>query len=295
MAQIHLFIVLVVAMLMGSATAAVAENEDQASIVRGGRLYDNWHKEIKERVPKNRQPAYPADKVFANQPEINWRCKECHGWDYLGSKGAYGQGKHFTGIKGIRGKMDAPRKDIITILRDKNHDYHGLLNEDDLKDLANFVSKGQIIMDDFILRKTKMAKGDSSRHKASYNTICANCHGSDGKKITTMSPLGEVSREDPWKALHTILNGHPHETMPALRVLGMEVVLDILAYIQTLPEKDTLASVIRGGRLYDNWFEEKKILSKPLPDSLYPFQKKGLMQKTRVLIGAARSVMDGTI
>jgi mono/diheme cytochrome c family protein len=268
-----LFIILLLAVMTDSATAAV-EEVDLASIVRGGRLYDNWHKEIKEKVPENRQPAYPTDKVFANKPEVNWRCKECHGWDYLGSKGAYNQGSHFTGIKGIKGKAGAPQKEIITILRDKNHDYSGLLNEDDLIDLANFVSKGQINMDDFIRRKSRMAKGNNSKRKAYYDTICANCHGSDGKHISTILPLGEVSREDPWKALHKILNGHPHETMPALRVLGMKVTLDILAYVQTLPDKDTLTSVIRGGRLYDNWFEEKEISLKPQPNSLYSYDKK---------------------
>jgi len=129
-------------------------------------------------------------------------------------------------------------------------------------------------MDVFIQRTTKMAKGNSSKHKAYYDTICANCHGSDGKQITTIPPLGEVSRENPWKALHKILNGHPHETMPALRVLGMETVLDILAYVQILPEKNILTSMIRGGRLYDNWLKEKKILSKPLPDSIHPYDRK---------------------
>jgi mono/diheme cytochrome c family protein len=268
-----LFILLLLTIMTGAAIAAT-EDADLASIVRGGRLYDNWHKEIKERVPENRQPAYPVDEAFANEPEVNWRCKECHGWDYLGNKGAYSTGQHFTGIKGIMGMAGAPPENIITILRDKNHDYNGLLNEGDLIDLANFVSKGQINMDDFIRRKSRKAKGDNSKHKEYYDTICANCHGYDGMNITTILPLGVVSRDNPWKALHKILNGHPHETMPALRVLGMKAVVDILTYVQTLPDKNVLSSVIRGGRLYDNWFEEKEILAKPEPNSMYPYDRK---------------------
>ena len=260
--------------IMSATVSAASEDVDLASIVRGGRLYDNWYKEIKERVPENRQPAYPVDKSFANQPEINWRCKECHGWDYLGNKGAYSQGPHYTGIKGIKSMAGAPLTDITMILRDKNHDYKGLLNEGDLLDLANFVSKGQINMDDYIHSKTGKAKGDNSKHNEYYHTICANCHGNDGMHITTIRPLGVVARDNPWKALHKILNGHPHETMPALRVLGMKTMVDILAYVQSLPDKNEFTSVIRGGRLYDNWFEEKEIMAKPEPNSLHSYDKK---------------------
>jgi len=268
-----LFIILLSIITARTAIAATDE-ADLASIVRGGRLYDNWHKEIKERVPENRQPAYPVDKAFASQPEVNWRCKECHGWDYLGNKGTYSQGPHFTGIKGIEGMVGVPPENIIMILKDKNHDYTGLLNDDDLIDLANFVSKGQVNMDDFIRRKTRKAKGNNSKHKEYYDTICANCHGNDGMHITTIQPLGVVAHDNPWKALHKILNGHPHETMPALRVLGMQTVVDILAYVQTLPDKNMLSSVIRGGRLYDDWFEEKEIVAKPEPNSLHPYDRK---------------------
>jgi hypothetical protein len=35
--------------------------------------------------------------------------------------------------------------------------------------------------------------------------------------------------------LHKIINGHPDEPMPALRVVGMEILTDILAYVQSLP------------------------------------------------------------
>jgi mono/diheme cytochrome c family protein len=268
-----LFIILL-SIIPARTTIASTDDADLASIVRGGRLYDNWHKEIKERVPENRQPAYPVDKAFASQPEVNWRCKECHGWDYLGNKGTYSKGPHFTGIKGIDGLAGVPPENIITILKDKNHNYSGLLNEGDLIDLANFVSKGQVNMDDFIRRKTRKAKGDNSKHKEYYDTICANCHGNDGMHITTIQPLGVVAHDNPWKALHKILNGHPHETMPALRVLGMQTVVDILAYVQTLPDKNILSSVIRGGRLYDDWFEEKEIVAKPELNSLRPYDRK---------------------
>lgn len=89
-------------------------------------------------------------------------------------------------------------------------------------------------MDVFIQRTTKMAKGNSSKHKAYYDTICANCHGSDGLKISTMSPLGKIVKSNPWEALHKVLNGHPDEEMPALRVLDFQILVDVLSYTQTL-------------------------------------------------------------
>ena len=89
-------------------------------------------------------------------------------------------------------------------------------------------------MDNYILRKTRMAKGDSSKHKTYYVTICANCHGSDGAKMPTIPPLGNIAKSNPWEALHKILNGHPDEEMPALRVLDIQILVDVLAYIQAL-------------------------------------------------------------
>ena len=49
-----------------------------------------------------------------------------------------------------------------------------------------------------------------------------------------MRPLGQFARGNPWATLHRILNGHPDEEMPALRVLEPEILADILAYVQTL-------------------------------------------------------------
>jgi mono/diheme cytochrome c family protein len=221
-------------------------DETLLSIVRGGRLYDNWLKEIEGRAPvfpawaypvDKRHPAYPAARRYAEKPETNWRCKECHGWDYRGKDGAYSEGEHYTGIKGIRGMAGADPQEIIARLTDETHRYAGLLDDHDLRDLANFVSKGQVDMDKYIDRTMKVAKGDRLTHMTYYTTICAACHGVDGLKVTTMPPLGAVARSNPWETLHRILNGHPAENMPALRALDMPILVDILAYAQSLPTK----------------------------------------------------------
>jgi cytochrome c553/cytochrome c2 len=235
------------------------EDEIQSSIARGGRLYDNWYKETRASPPTKSHPAYPADKMYANDPKRNWRCQECHGWDYLGKDGAYGTGSHYTGIKGIRGMAGADPENIIAVLKNNAHGYLWLLDERNFQDLANFVSKGQVDMDKHIDRATNRAKGDKTKRKPYYTTICANCHGTDGLKVRSIPPLGKIARENPWEALHNIRNGHPAENMPVLRALDSQILVDLLAYVQTLPaEEELLSSIARGGRLYDNWYKEIK-------------------------------------
>ena len=83
------------------AAPAVAA-EEQSVMAEGARMYDKWYSVIKAEKPKKSHPAYPSDKKYAKKPAANWRCKECHGWDYKGKDGAYGKGSHFTGIPEIR-------------------------------------------------------------------------------------------------------------------------------------------------------------------------------------------------
>ena len=73
------------------------------------------------------------------------------------------------------------------------------------------------------------------RGSAFYGTVCANCHGKDGKKIDEMPPMGKVANANPWETLHKIMNGQPDEKMLALRAFPIDISVDILAYAQTLP------------------------------------------------------------
>ena len=174
---------------------------------------------------------------YAEKPDTNWRCKECHGWDYMGKDGAYKSGKHATGIKGITAYRDADIATIVAILKNGDHGYtDAMMDAQDFEDLARFVSLGQVDMDQHIDRDTKKVRGDSAKGEPIYNTVCAKCHGQDGKKIKDGEPLGEVAQTNPWETYHKIRNGQPDEEMPALRVFDNQILLDILAYLQTLPE-----------------------------------------------------------
>jgi thiosulfate dehydrogenase len=188
-------------------------------------------------LPSGTHVSYP--KSSKKRKKTTWRCKECHGWDYMGKDGAYGDGSHYTGLAGIRGADGADPDTIVALLKSESHGYtEDVFTPEDFRDLALFVSKGQLDMDKYIDRATKAVKGgDAAKGAAYYNTVCANCHGRDGKKPKDMSAtIGEEASDNPWETLHKIRNGQPGEKMPALRALPLQATIDILAYAQTLPK-----------------------------------------------------------
>ena len=229
------------ASLAGAMLAAPQDagaQEMESSYARGGQLYDKWYKVIDVKAPKESHPLYPRDKKYADKPESNWRCKECHGWDYMGKDGAYATGSHSTGIKGINGMRGADPAAVVAILKGKDHGYGDKMSDADLTDLANFVTKGQVDMDQYIDRAGKMPKGgDKARGAAYFNTVCANCHRKDGTRPKDMGKSLGTQMGNPWEVMHKIVNGQPDEEMPALRAFGLQPVLDIMSHVMTLPKK----------------------------------------------------------
>ena len=210
--------------------------EIESSIARGGNLYDKWFKVLDVDAPGKSHGLYPADKKYAEKPGANWRCKECHGWDYQGVNGAYSSGKHSSGIAGINGASGQPADAIIATLKGDAHGYSDLLSDQDMTDLANFVGQGQVDMDKYIDRASKMPKGDAVKGEAYFNTVCAKCHGFDGKLPDDMKPFGK-QMGNPWEVMHKILNGQPGEDMPALRALDHQITADIMSHMVSLPEE----------------------------------------------------------
>ena len=212
--------------------------EVESSIARGGILYDKWYKEIGEKGPGKKHALYPAEGKYASKGRETWRCKECHGWDYKGKDGAYAKGKHFTGIIGIQGMAGGDAGSVVALLKDDKHGYGDKLEDEDLQDLANFVTKGQPDFDEYIDSGTKMPKGgNKDKGAAYYNTICAKCHGVDGTEPDDMKKSLAKQMGNPWEVMHKIMNGQPDEQMPALRALGPGVAVDIMSHITTLPKK----------------------------------------------------------
>ncbi|MBI5163476.1 MAG: hypothetical protein HY985_06205 [Magnetospirillum sp.] len=221
-----------VAMAFGLATLPASAAEIESAIARGGRLYDTWYKEVKKDRPENTHPSYPA---AGKAPKQSWRCVACHGWDYRGKDGAAGKGGDGAGIKGITGANGKDPKAIAEIIRNPAHAYTPeMLTDKDVGDLALFVSK-QIDLTKFADAATGKPKGNAGKGEVYYNTLCAVCHGTDGKKVSTGKPLGEAS-DNAWLMLHKAFNGQPGESMPMLRAFDNSIGADIVAYTQTLPK-----------------------------------------------------------
>ena len=219
-----------------SAGFSVVQAETESSKARGGQLYDKWYAVTGAKAPASMHRLYPADGKYAAKPKSHWRCKECHGWDYMGASGAYKSGKHATGIKGISGYAGRDQAEIVTLLKGTEHDYGDKLSDVDYQDLATFISAGQVDMDKHIDRATKKpVGGDNTKGAGYYNTMCAQCHGKDGKKPKGMKSFGK-QMGNPWEVMHKILNGQPDSEMPALRALDRQVVVDIMSHLATLPE-----------------------------------------------------------
>ncbi len=226
---------LIGAAVIGLAISGSIFAETDSAIARGGKLYDKWWAVTGQDAPEEANPAYPAEGAYSGKKGADWRCKECHGWDYRGADGAYGSGKHHTGIKGIGGAAGGDPEAVLKVLADANHGYDKLLDGSDLSDLAMFVVHGQTNADDFIDAASKTPKGNAEQGAAYYNTVCANCHGKDGKEPEDMEPLGALAAGNPWEVLHKVMNGQPDENMPAMRAFDPQVAADILAHVATLP------------------------------------------------------------
>jgi mono/diheme cytochrome c family protein len=231
---------------LASPPSAIADEDAHRTtsvwdIARGGQLYDNWMAVTEADKPAQTHSAYPAGSK--KKGATTWRCKECHGWDYKGSAGAYASGSHFTGITGVRGVVGMEPKKIHALIMDKTHGFTGqTMPHSAMEKIALFLSRGQLDTDRYIDPKTKVARGNPRRGAQFFQTICAVCHGFDGKEINFKDEkkpeyVGTVAVKNPWEALHKIRFGQPGVGMPALTVLDIEDLVDILAYTQTLPTK----------------------------------------------------------
>ncbi len=208
----------------------------------GGRIYDNWWDALDREEPKSTNPAYPTAVNKKVTGADTWRCKECHAWDYQGKDGIYAKGGHFTGISGIRGAEGKPLEDLMGVFRDKNHPYtKEMINDEELKRLAVFVSRGQVDMRTFLdYSKRKVNAGNVEHGREIFQTTCAACHGFDGRALDWgASPehnyVGTEAVEVPDEVMHKILNAHTGVQMINLRAFPFENAIDVIAYAATLP------------------------------------------------------------
>ncbi len=87
---------------------AASKDQIAKDFARGGLLWDKWWVGTDESavltVPSTAAATHGLWASTGNTDQTNdttWRCKSCHGWDYLGAAGAYGAGSYVTGIRGV--------------------------------------------------------------------------------------------------------------------------------------------------------------------------------------------------
>lgn len=219
------------------------------NIAHGGRLYDKWWTEVGISAPTGDMPLWASQTTNTRKGLDTWRCKECHGWDYKGKGGAYGKGSHFTGFTGVmEAAATRSRAELVQILKggtNFRHDFSKVINDEHLGHLADFLKRGLINVAPYIDYAANKPINASAEHgKVMFNTVCALCHGEDGKKINFGSSnepeyVGSVARENSWEFTHKVRVGQPAAPMPSGLVNGWSIqdVVDVLGYAQTLPEK----------------------------------------------------------
>lgn len=259
----------------GEEPAASEAPELQGDPVRGGLLYDTWWVVIAEAeeeeheegahegaegAPEGDHPLWATQTTNERSGPDTWRCKECHGWDYLGAEGAYASGSHFTGFPGVFDSKDKDPAEILAALKgstNPDHDFSSLMAEQDLTDLTLFLS--QTLIDDAeLVNADTTSTGDAGAGAILYGDVCINCHGPMGNAINfggldEPEFLGHLAPDNPWEFIHKVRFGQPGWPMPSSIVNGWsdEDVANVLAYAQTFTAEPALSG---GGQLYDAWW-----------------------------------------
>lgn len=84
--------------------------------------------------------------------------------------------------------------------------------------------------------------GDVANGEQLFGSVCAPCHGEDGREINFGSEdepeyLGTLAADNPWEFIHKVRVGQPGTAMPSALDSGwsMQQVVDVLTFSQTLP------------------------------------------------------------
>jgi mono/diheme cytochrome c family protein len=225
-------------------TPPATDYDPQGSISEGGRLYDKWWSESGMDAPSGDQPMWASQTTNTRSGADSWRCKECHGWDYMGAEGVYGSGSHYTGFVGVFGNQQLSVADLLAWLDGTNNAEHDFsaMGDAALDSLVLFLRDGLVDVSSHIDPETKAAiGGDIDNGELLYSSTCSACHGVDGTLINfggmdDPEYVGTIAVDNPWEFIHKIRFGQPGETMPSAFDSGwtMQDIIDLLTYAQSL-------------------------------------------------------------
>ena len=251
----------------------------------GGQLYDSWFSAQNLTAPSAVNSIWGLLGKATTAIDDTWRCSSCHGWDYLGVNGVFGDVDNlfYTEINGVVPEVNQiSEHEIWTFIRDgsvtdsnnviANHDFINQLTEGDIYALTKFI---MIVREENsnqssplrVVNNRATISGDQSLGAKLYNTSvtdsCISCHGISGNDVTGVNIRQAVSN-DPAKALHKIRFGMATISNPmpgVIATLGGDSLISLqqAGDITTYAVHGIDANPIKGGRLYDDWIIESGI------------------------------------
>ncbi len=233
----------------------------EGDVVRGGLMYDKWWVVVEADTPSDDHPLWATQDSNTRSGADTWRCKECHGWDYKGVDGAYGSGSHMTGFTGVIQLAGTIPNDVLAAMKgstNPDHDFSTVMGEQDLIDLAVFITDSLVDSDELI-NADKTSVGDSAAGEALYVEVCIKCHGPGGNAINfggldDPEFLGHLGPDNPWEFAHKVRYGQPGWPMPSgiSNDWGNDDVANVLSYAQTFGQEPAVSG---GAQLYDAWWK----------------------------------------
>jgi len=239
----------------------------KASVIRGGRLYDNWFTEggktefaVENPMAKfmngfsATSPIAPYADFAALEKPDQYRCNTCHGYEYLGVE--------FYGGSIMNAADNKTLEEIRSYIKDgfslsfagdtaTVHNFGAStiaiasrLTDADIADLANFIKYGVLNVEEYFYSFAAIGNGDAGLGKTLYDgkaAGCKGCHGVDGKlkdfdPTSATEYVGTIGQDNPTEMLHKIRFGHAGSEMPSIyeSELTTESAVDIMTYTQQL-------------------------------------------------------------
>ncbi len=235
--------------VQAGAAMAVSIEGLTGQVGRGGQLYDEWWVVTGADAPADDHPLWAQQSNNTRSGADTWRCKECHGWDYLGNEGAYASGSHMTGFPGVLSAQSKSDDELVAALTggtNADHDFSAMLDPQALADIVAFIHEGPVDDRDYIDYTTKTPlNADIDYGMVWFENICSECHGPEGTDLNFGSAeepeyIGTIATENPQEFLHKAHFGQPGSD-PEMPITfedygwSIEDVVNILSYAQTLP------------------------------------------------------------
>ncbi len=228
----------------GSIVIGVIEPQESDSLSFGGLLYDKWWKAAEVDEPEGDQSLWVTQTTNTRSGSDTQRCKECHGWDYMGVDGAYGSGSHLTGFPGVLASQELSLEDLVAWVDGSTSADHNFssMGDEAIASLATFLSEGLVDVSPFIDENKAAVGGDADAGETLYADTCSPCHGDDGRDINFGSDdepdyVGTIALDNPWEFIHKVRAGQPGTRMPSSIDLdwSLQEVVDLLTFAQSLP------------------------------------------------------------